>query len=276
MRELRGRVAVVTGAASGIGRALAERFAAEGMSVVLADLEEEPLEGVCGALRAAGADVLGVRTDVADAASVDALAAAAVARFGAFHLICNNAGVGGHLGPSWETPLTDWRWVVDVNLFGVVHGIRTFLPALVAQGEGHVVNTASAAAWQAAPAMAPYAATKHAVLAIGEALRAELRALGSPVGVTTLCPGFTKSAIVTGARNWPARLGDEPDSPADPITDAVRTHLTQGVDAGVDPAETASGLVQAILDDRFVATTHVDEILGHASARLRYLQSDQQ
>jgi NADP-dependent 3-hydroxy acid dehydrogenase YdfG len=274
MRALRGRVAVVTGAASGIGRALAERFAAEGMSVVLADIEEEPLAGVCEAMRTAGADVLGVRTDVADAASVEALAGAAVARFGAFHLICNNAGVGGHLGPSWETSLTDWRWVVDVNLFGVIHGIRTFVPALVAQAEGHVVNTASAAAWRAAPAMAPYAATKHAVLAISEALRAELRALGSPVGVTALCPGVTKSAIMTSTRNWPAHFGPEPVSPADPMTEATRTRLTEGVAAGVDPAETAFDLIQAILNDRFVATTHVDQLLGHASARLGYLQSD--
>ena len=274
MRELRGRVAVVTGAASGIGRALAERFAAEGMSVVLADLEEEPLAAVCEAMRTAGADVLGVRTDVADAASVEALAGAAVTRFGAFHLICNNAGVGGHLGPSWETSLTDWRWVVDVNLFGVIHGIRTFVPALVAQAEGHVVNTASAAAWRAAPAMAPYAATKHAVLAISEALRAELRALGSPVGVTTLCPGLTNSAIITSTRNWPAHLGPEPVSPADPMTEAIRTRLTEGVAAGVDPAETAFDLIQAILNDRFVASTHVDELLGHASARLRYLRSE--
>jgi NADP-dependent 3-hydroxy acid dehydrogenase YdfG len=274
MRALRGRVAVVTGAASGIGRALAERFAAEGMSVVMADLEEESLTAVCNAMRAAGADVLGVRTDVADATSVEALAAAAVARFGGFHLICNNAGVGGHLGPSWETPLADWRWVVDVNMFGVVHGIRTFVPALVAQAEGHVVNTASAAAWRAAPAMAPYAATKHAVLAISEALRAELRALGSPVGVTALCPGVTKSAILTSARNWPTHLGPEPATPADPMTEATRTRLTEGVATGVDPADTADDLVQAVLEDRFLATTHIDQLLDHAFARLAYLQSE--
>ena len=123
-----------------------------------------------------------MRTDVTDPVSVDDLARASKAQFGAYHVVCNNAGVAGHLGRSWETPLEDWRWVFDVNVWGVINGIRSFVPSLIAQGEGHVVNTASLAGWAAAPAMAPYAASKHAVLAISESLRAELVASGTEVG----------------------------------------------------------------------------------------------
>jgi NADP-dependent 3-hydroxy acid dehydrogenase YdfG len=171
MENVRGKVAVVTGAASGIGRATAERFLAEGMSVVLADVEAAALRAAAGELGAAG-DVEAVVTDVSDPAAVEALAGKAVARFGTVHVVGNNAGVGGHLRRLWETPLEDFGWVVDVNLWGVIHGIRTFVPILVEQGEGHVVNTASLAAWSGAPTLGSYGATKHAVLALSESLRA--------------------------------------------------------------------------------------------------------
>lgn len=150
MEKLEGRVAVVTGAANGIGRALARLLAAERMAVVLADVQAEPLELATKELEAIGADVLAVRTDVTDPAAVDALAAAAVARFGAVHVLCNNAGIAGRFGRTWVATLEEWRWVYDVNVFGIVNGLRSFVPILLEQEEGHVLNTGSAACFDAA------------------------------------------------------------------------------------------------------------------------------
>ncbi len=269
MEMLSGKVAVVTGAASGIGRALAQRFAAEHMRVVLADVESGPLESTANALADTGAEVLAVPTDVTDSEAVESLAAAARDRFGTYHVVCNNAGVIGHFGCTWETPLADWRWVLDTNVFGVIHGIRAFLPRLLAQGEGHVVNTSSSAGWRAPPAMGPYAASKHAVLAISQALRAELEALGSPVGVTALCPGMVRSQIMASERNWPERLGSEPPLPTDQLSLGVRQVLTNGTTAGdVDPPAVADAVVQAILTNCFVVTTHLDQVVEMARDRL--------
>ena len=194
MENLRDRVAVVTGAASGIGLATAQAFVAEGMRVVLADVDE------AGAKREASSlgDELahGVAVDVRDPASVEALAAAAVERFGAVHVIMNNAGIvtGGR---AWEQPLEDWHRVLDVNLWGVVHGIRTFVPLLLANGDtgGHVVNTASMAAVTAIPGIAPYTATKHAVLGVSDVLRAELAAMDAPIGVSVVMPGMIRTGL---------------------------------------------------------------------------------
>src|SRR5262249_49123232 len=156
---------------SGIGRAMTERFVAEGMAVVMADVEAPALHVAAEELRSAGAEVEPVVTDVRDPASVDALAEAARERFGTFHVVCNNPRGAGHLGRTWETSLEDYRWVIDVNLWGVIHGVRSFVPHLVEQREGHVVNTASLAGWHGVPALGPYVATKHAVLGLSETLR---------------------------------------------------------------------------------------------------------
>ena len=171
MKDLSKRVAVVTGAASGIGYALAERFADEGMRVVLADVEEKALAMASEKLAARGAAALAVRTDVANPADVQALAEATLARFGAVHVLCNNAGVGGDVAPVWELPLESWRWVLDVNFWGVVHGVRTFVPIMLRQdGEGHIVNTASMAGHLSLPLLGPYHATKFAVVSLTESL----------------------------------------------------------------------------------------------------------
>ena len=269
MEQLSGKVAVITGAASGIGRAMAERFGAEGMSIVLADIEAGPLEAAATELGDAGVKVLAVPTDVTDPASVDALALAAQRHFGAYHVVCNNAGVAGHLGPTWLTTLEDWRWVLDVNLGGVINGIRSFVPALVAQHEGHVVNTASLAAWTAPPAMGPYSATKHAVLAISETLRAELEAIGAGVGVSAVCPGLISTNLMRSERNWPTRLGGEPPIPEDDLTTRMRALLAEGTTSGgIAPSAVADAVVAGVKANQFIVTTHPDQVIAAAESRL--------
>ena len=203
MEQLEGKVAVITGGASGLGRAFARRFADEGMQLVLADVEQPALAEVVAELEGRGVDVLGVPTDVSDGAAMDRLAAAAFERFGAVHVVCNNAGVSGSSSPTHELTTADWQWVLGVNLWGVIHGHRVFQPALVAQGEGHIVNTSSMAGLTSLGGLAPYHASKHAVLSISEVVYNELAAMGSEVGISVLCPGFVNTRIAESDRNKP-------------------------------------------------------------------------
>jgi NAD(P)-dependent dehydrogenase (short-subunit alcohol dehydrogenase family) len=207
MRELRGKVAVVTGAASGIGRAMAERFAREGMKLVLADVQEKPLAEARDAIARGGAEVIAVPTDVSKWEQVDALAKRAFEAYGAAHVVCNNAGVGTG-GVTWEMSPADWEWVFGVNQWSVVHGIRAFVPRMIAQGEGHIVNTASIAGLLSAPGMGAYCATKHAVVAISECLHLDLAVTGngSKVHVSVVCPAWVKTSIADSERNRPASL----------------------------------------------------------------------
>ena len=217
MDDLKGRVAVITGGASGMGLAFAHRFATAGMKVVLGDIEVPALDAAVEGLRSDDVEVLGVRCDVSDATSVHALAAAASESFGAAHVICLNAGVATS-GPLHEQTLTDWQWILGVNLMGIVHGLDAFLPELVAQDEGHVVITASVAGHTAYPSLGPYSASKHAAIAIAETLHNELSASGSKVGATALCPGFVDTGIFHSERNRPEHLTDalaEPESDED-------------------------------------------------------------
>lgn len=267
MEDLGGKVAVVTGSASGIGRALAERFASEAMKVVLADVEVDPLEEVAEKLRGAGTEVLAVPTDVSMPESVEELAGRTFEHFGAAHVVCNNAGVGTG-GLSWELPLSTWEWVLGVNLWGVIHGIRAFVPRLVAQGEGHVVNTASVAGLLSAPGMAAYCASKHAVVGISESLLHELSLTGANVGVSVLCPGFISTRIVDAERNWPERLGPRPEMPSPPGGEQLREMMRQQIAQGMPPAEVAEAVLAGVRAGRFWILTH-PEFGDRATARLR-------
>ena len=199
-----GRVAVITGAASGIGLGLAERFAAEGMRVVMADVEEPALAKAAAELAGNGASVLPVVTDVSDRAAVDALRDAALSAFGAVHVVCNNAGVGGPHGPLWECPPAEWDWVLGVNLEGVMNGVRAFMPVLLEQDAGHLLNTSSIFGVFAGT-LGPYGVSKHAVAALSETLHFNLQSLGvTHVGVSVLCPGAVRTNFGTSARNRPA------------------------------------------------------------------------
>ncbi|HEX6424790.1 MAG TPA: SDR family NAD(P)-dependent oxidoreductase [Acidimicrobiales bacterium] len=265
MDTFAGKVAVVTGAASGIGLALATRFADEGMDVVLADVERDALDAAAGRLAGkVGAEhVLAVPTDVRDEAAVEALAAATFDRFGTAHVVCNNAGVGVG-GLAWTVPADRWRWIVEVNLLAVAHGIRAFVPRMIEQAEGHVVNTASAAGLLTGPGMSPYYATKHGVVALSESLHFDLQLVGGAVGVSVLCPEWVRTQIHESERNRPPEVGEMPGmpGPADEGEDdggpapALGDFVRSLVDSGLDPAAVAGMAVDAIRTRRFWITTH--------------------
>jgi NAD(P)-dependent dehydrogenase (short-subunit alcohol dehydrogenase family) len=249
-----GKIAVVTGAASGIGFALADRFATAGMHVVLADVDEAGLAAAADRIGAHGVDTLTQRTDVSDEASVQALAAAAVQRFGTVHVVCNNAGVMS-TADAWFGPISAWTWLLGVNLWGVIHGVRAFLPMMVAQGEGHIVNTASIAGLL--PGFgAAYDATKHAVVAITDDLYTSMKQAGMPIGVSVLCPGWVRTNILDAERNWPGELGEQP--PAALGADIVMGHVRRVIDEGMPPAAVADLVADAVETDRFWVLPHPD------------------
>jgi NAD(P)-dependent dehydrogenase (short-subunit alcohol dehydrogenase family) len=273
MESVEGKIAVVTGAASGIGLAMVERFLDEGMKVVMADVEEPALVAAAAQLRDNGGEVEAVQTDVSDPDAVDALAQIAVKRFGTFHVICNNAGVGGQLSRAWETPLEVYKWVIDVNLWGVIHGIRTFVPRLVDQDDGHIVNTASLSAWGATPFVGAYSATKHAVLGLTEGLQRDLADAEANVGVSIFCPGGVNTNILDSRRNWPTALGQEPSGPSDPASQAEEEALKTRTAGRVDPSVAADVVLEGILTNRFVLTTHPDQLRQLLAMRIESADS---
>jgi NAD(P)-dependent dehydrogenase (short-subunit alcohol dehydrogenase family) len=251
-------VAVVTGAASGIGRAMAERFAAEGMKVVLADIEEGALAEVEREMKASGATVLAVRTDVARAADVETLAAKTVDAFGAVHVLCTNAGVGPATGATWELTEADWRWVLGVNLWGVLHGVRAFVPIMLKQdSEGHIVNTASVAGLLSAPFAATYCVAKHGVVTLSESLHRELAQVGSKVKVSVLCPAWVKTQLMDGDRNRPRELQNASDQEkTTPQATMMNEAFRQLVASGTDPGEIGDVVINAIRDEKFYILPH--------------------
>lgn len=262
MQELAGRTAFVTGGASGIGLALGRGFAEAGMRVMLADIETDALTAAVESLCAAGLDVHGIPCDVSLPESVEYAANATRDAFGKIHVLCNNAGVGGGSGID-RISLATWRWVLDVNLMGVVHGIRAFLPLIRAHGEGgHIVNTASMAGIVSGLGLSPYTASKAAVVSISEGLAEELAPIG--IGVSVLCPGFVRSRIAESARNRPPRYGPAlPPDPASPAA-ALATRLAQASRAGLDPAELATRTLLAIRNGELYVFT--DPTMREAAA----------
>ena len=261
MRDLAGKVAVVTGAASGIGLALAQRFAADGMRVVMADIERPTLDREAAALADRGVEVLAVQTDSSIESDVEALAAATVERFGTAHVLCNNAGVGSRGLKIADLPKRDFEWVIGVNLWGVIHGMRAFLPILLAQNEGHIVNTASVSGLFHLPRMGPYNATKAAVVAFSETLRFELDDDGSDVGVSVLCPSWVRTNISNAVRNLPERLHYEltPEQAAE-MAEYKSRRRQQLRDEALDADEVAEQVRDAIVADRFYVITHPESI----------------
>jgi NAD(P)-dependent dehydrogenase (short-subunit alcohol dehydrogenase family) len=249
VEQLQDRVAVVTGAASGLGLAMSNRFAQAGMKVVLADVEADRLDAAVRELRTAGHDATGVVTDVADVDAVNHLAATAFGTHGAVHVLCNNAGVVKR-ARVWELTLDDWRWVLGVDFWSVVYGLRAFVPHMLEQAEGgHVVNTSSMAGLLPVPNLGAYAAAKSAVLALSLSLQTEFDQLGSSLGVSVLCPGFVATGITDSARNRPADLADEAPPPNVPRT-------TAGTVATLTAADVAEQVVEAITANRFWILTH--------------------
>jgi NAD(P)-dependent dehydrogenase (short-subunit alcohol dehydrogenase family) len=267
MREFKDKVAVITGAASGIGRALAERCVHEGMKAVLADVEVDALTTTEAALKATGAAVLAVVTDVSKAHDVEALAQRTLEAFGAVHLVCNNAGVGA--GTSvWDSSLADWEWVLGVNLWGVIHSVRVFVPLMLAQEtEGHIVNTASMAGLLTGPGLGVYRVSKHGVVALSETLYHELAQRGAKVKVSVLCPGPVNTRIIDSTRNRPGTLPAA--GPLSPEDVARREAICQAVRAGMSPTQVAEHVFNAIIADKFYILTHPD-----AKERVRIRMED--
>ena len=269
MNNFRGRVAVVTGAASGIGLALTERFVAEGMNVVMADIEAGALATASERLRRDGARVLPIRVDVSQPLDVERLADETYHAFGAVHVVCNNAGVAV-IGAIHEHTLADWQWVINVNLWGVIHGVRVFLPRMLAGGdEGHFVNTASMAGLTTAPFMSVYDVTKHGVVALSESMYKELTLSGAPIGVSVVCPGLIETNIMRSSRNRPESLADE--GKAGPMAEAFGQSLADRLAGGYPPSEVANQVVTGIRERRFYIVPAQPDVKSNIAIRVNDL-----
>ncbi|HZQ72038.1 MAG TPA: SDR family NAD(P)-dependent oxidoreductase [Burkholderiales bacterium] len=270
MKDLRGKVAAVTGAASGLGRALALAFAREGMHVAIGDVDEKNLESTKEQVLESGGRVALMRLDVSDGEQVESFARKTVADFGAVHVACNNAGVSP-LGAVWENTVDEWRWILGVNLWGVIHGVRAFTPRLLAQGEGHIVNTASVAGLISPSGSGAYNVTKHAVVALTETLHHDLRSRGARVGVSLLCPAYVPTGIADSERNRPAGISTSRKSGETLAREAM---LKKAVASGrLSADDVARAVVDAVKTERFYVLTH-PRIKGAIRARMEDILDD--
>jgi NAD(P)-dependent dehydrogenase (short-subunit alcohol dehydrogenase family) len=271
MKEFKGKVAVITGAASGIGWALAERCVREGMNVVLADIEESALAKAEKDIRAIGAATLAVPTDVSKASDVEALANKALDAFGAVHLLCNNAGVGAGLSV-WESTLADWQWVLGVNLWGVIHGVHFFVPIMIRQNSDcHIVNTASSAGLMTTTRHGPYVVSKHGVVALSETLYKQLEQRGYRIGVSVLCPAFVRTSIMEAERNRPEELQNKPGEGIDMSELGIQPFLRDYkrlLDNGMPPEKVADIVFAAIRDEKFYILPDADVLQPAIQARM--------
>lgn len=262
VQDLKNRVAVITGGASGIGLAMAERFAREGMRLVLADIEDTTLQQTAAAFREKGTTVVAMRVDVMKPAEVEGLAAAAYREFGAVHVLCNNAGVISEGAPVWKEPLSNWEWVLGVNFWGVLHGVRAFTPRMLEQAdEGHIINTASLAGLTTRPLMSIYNVSKHAVVALSECLFTELQLTDQKLHVSVLCPMFAKTRLADARRN--RRSSAEELTESYGFFDALKQVVAQGT----SPEEIADHVFSAVQERRFWILPHP---AGDQSVRDRF------
>ncbi len=270
MKQLRDRIAVITGGASGIGFATAQALGAEGMKIVLADVEAAALEKAETELRGAGIETLAMITDVSDASAVEALAQKSFEHFGGVHVVFNNAGVIV-TGSLWDNSLEELHWVLNVNLLGVIHGIRSFVPLMQKQGdEGHILSTASMAGLTSAPFLAIYNATKHAVVTLSEGLHKELDSLGSRLKVSVVCPGLIQTRIMDAGRNQPGDKGRDPEkSEATPGGALIEQFLKAGIDDGYPPSKVAEAIVEAIRTEKFYVIPSQPELVAGIEERMR-------
>jgi NAD(P)-dependent dehydrogenase (short-subunit alcohol dehydrogenase family) len=276
MKEFKGKVAVITGAASGIGRGIAERCVREGMKVVLADIEEAALTKAETELKAMGGTVLSVRTDVSKRSEVELLARQALEAFGQVHLLFNNAGVAAG-GAPWEATWNDWQWVIGVNLWGVIHGVKVFTPLMLRQNtDCHIINTSSAGGLIVGSTSAPYAVTKHAVVALSESLYLTLQQRKSLVHVSVLCPGLVRTNIINAERNRPAELRNEPVM-ITPEMQAGLVAFKAAMEASMLPLEVAGAVFDAIQKEQFYILPHPEwtEVIQLRTDKLLRMENPQ-
>ena len=271
MQDFNGKVAVVTGAASGIGRGLAERFAREGMQVVLADVQADILDATVGELQEQDLDVTGVQVDVSRLDQVEALRDRAVERYGKVHVLCNNAGVAADWGTTvWETTANDWEWTLGVNLYGVIHGVRAFVPLMIEHGEeGHIVNTSSVHGLYTTSGVPTYAASKFAVTRITEGLFYDLASRDSKIKCSLLCPADVATNLDLAARNRQAQFRDHLSSERQTeIGRLGRLRHDRHQVEGISPAEVANLVVDGIREERFYLLTHPEMTLSRVRLRM--------